>query len=461
MIVKKRIEFFFDPKSVAVVGASEAPGKLSSVIIDSLLSSGFSGRVVPVNPKYSSVKGLKCFPSVSEIDNGVDIAVYALPSALTPKALRDSEGNTKGAIIVSGGFGETGEAGKALEREIKEIAKGTGIRVIGPNCMGIYDAVSRLDTFFIPRTRIARPRLGGLSIISQSGSFAITAMDELAGEGVGVARVVSYGNKADVNEADCLRFLAEDKHTKAVAVYIEAVDDGRNFIEAASLCASKKPVFAIKVGKRGAGALSALSHTGAIAGNYEAYRAAFRKSGVIELDGYEEFIAACKAFGSGSEAKGPRVVIITDGGGMGVSLADACVEAGLDVPPLSEDLRDRVRDGLPSYFSINNPIDLTGSVTDEMYADALEKTLSDDSFDIAIVAALWGPPGLTDELPALISERALAIKKPVLVCSPGGAFTRSKAELFRRSGFPVFQTPEAAVKAASILSRTSLSRRGG
>lgn len=460
-MVKKSIEFFFDPKSVAVVGASEAPGKLSSVIIDSLISSGFPGRVVPVNPKYSSVRGLKCFPSVSEIENGVDLAVYVLPSARTPEALRDSAGKTRGAVIVSGGFGETGEAGKGLEREIKDIAKETGIRVIGPNCMGIYDAISRLDTFFIPRTRISRPVAGGLSIISQSGSFAITAMDELAGEGVGVARVVSYGNKADVNEADCLRFLAEDEHTKAVAVYIEAISDGRAFIEAASFCASKKPVFAIKVGKRGAGALSALSHTGAIAGNYEAYRAAFRKSGVIELDGYEEFIAACKAFGAGSGASGPRVIIITDGGGMGVSLADACVEAGLEVPPLSEDLKERVQDGLPDYFSISNPVDLTGSVTDEMYADALEKTLSDDSFDIAIVAALWGPPGLTDELPSLISERSLAIKKPVLVCSPGGAFTKSKSALFRKLGFPVFQTPESAVKAASVLARSSLSRRGG
>lgn len=459
-MLKKNMDFFFEPRSVAVVGASEAPGKLSAVIMDSLLSSGFTGKVIPVNPKYSSVKGLKCFPSVSEIENGVDIAVYALPASLTLRALRDAENKVKGAIIVSGGFGEAGDEGRALERGIKDIVKETGIRVIGPNCMGIFDAVSGLDTFFIPRTRIARPLRGSLSIISQSGSFAITAMDELASAGVGVARVVSYGNKTDVSEADCLRFLSEDPHTKAVALYIEAIEDGRAFIEAAAVCASKKPVFAIKVGRHGAGALSALSHTGAIAGNYEAYRAAFRKSGVMELDGYEEFIAACKAFGSVTEAKGPRVVIITDGGGMGVSIADECAEAGLEVPPLSEDLKERVREGLPSYFSINNPIDLTGSVTDEMYADALDKTLSDDSFDIAIVAALWGPPGLTDELPALLSERAQGIKKPVLVCSPGGAFTRSKADLFIKCGFPVFQTPEAAVKAASILARCALRRKG-
>ncbi|MBI5642700.1 MAG: CoA-binding protein [Deltaproteobacteria bacterium] len=456
----KRLDAFFSPGSVAVVGASAEPGKLSNIILESLKKTGFPGEVYPVNPKYSSIGELPCYPSISDIgSNKVDLAVFALPAEKTIDVLRQSAGLIKGAIIIGGGFGETSEEGKVLERKIKEFVKETGIRVIGPNCMGIYDTVSRLDTFFIPGDRIERPVKGGLSILSQSGSFAITAMDELAAEGVGVARVISYGNKADVGETDCLEFLVDDEETTAVAIYIESIEDGRRFVEAAARCAAKKPVMAVKVGKAGAGINAARSHTGAIAGRYEIYRAAFRKAGVIELDGYEDFIAACKAFGTRKEALGNRVMIITDGGGMGVGIADACSASGLEVPPLSEGLIEKLAGVFPPYFAISNPIDLTGSATDGMYAEALERTLSEDVYDMAIVAALWGPPALSDGLPALLADRAEFIKKPVLICSPGGRYSRAKAELFRRSGFPVFPTPEAAVRAASVLARANAIRK--
>ncbi|MBI1912962.1 MAG: CoA-binding protein [Deltaproteobacteria bacterium] len=460
MGTNKNLDFFFNPGSVAIVGASERPGKISRIILESLAKTGFKGSIYPVNPKYDTVAGLKCYPSLSVIGEAIDVAVLALPAENVPEALMGCAGIAKGAIIVSGGFAEVGGKGKELEKAVREISKKEGIRVIGPNCMGIYDAISRLDTFFIPPERIQRPKAGGLSIISQSGSFAITAMDELAAEGIGVARVVSYGNKSDVNEADCLDFLADDEATKAVAIYIESVEEGRKFVEAASRCCAKKPVMAIKVGKAGAGITAAGSHTGAIAGRYEVYRAAFKKAGIIELGGYEEFTVACKAFGMQNEAKGNRVMIITDGGGMGVGIADACFELGLEVPPLTEELKKGLKPMFPPYFSVSNPIDLTGSATDEWYADALEKTMAGDNYDMAIVAALWGPPALTDRLPDMLARKRGFGNKPVIICSPGGVFSRSKLELFRKAGLPVFSSPEAAVRAAAVLAKGAKAKRG-
>ncbi|MBI5885766.1 MAG: CoA-binding protein [Deltaproteobacteria bacterium] len=456
----KNMDFFFNPSSVAVVGASGVPGKLSGIILASLLKSRFKGAVYPVNPKYTEVLGIACYPSIKAIGKEIDIAIFALPAALTPAAVKAAAGLAAGAIIVSGGFGEAD--GWEYESEIKTIAADSGMRVIGPNCMGIYDTLTRLDTFFIADERIKRPKRGGLSMVSQSGSFAITAMDELAADGLGVARIISYGNKADVNESDCLDFLAEDDATKAVALYIESVDDGRRFVEAAGRCSAQKPVMAVKVGKGAAGSSAARSHTGAIAGRPEIYSAAFKKAGVVELHGYEDFICGCKAYGIRNEpleCRGSRVMIITDGGGMGVGIADACVQAGLEVAAPSADVVERLSAIFPAYFSMGNPIDLTGSVTDEWYARSLEAAMSGDNYDIAIVAALWGPPNLTDDLAKLLAWKARESGKPVIICSPGGAYSRKKAKLFMKEGLPVFTTPEAAVRAAAVLARGAAGRR--
>jgi acyl-CoA synthetase (NDP forming) len=450
---ERKLDFFFKPRSIAVVGASDVPGKLSTIIMDSLVDSGFKGSIYPVNPKHQSVRSLKCYPSIEEIEDGVDLAVFAVPAPLTPGLLKRANGKLKGAIIVSGGFGETDEAGRGLEGELKEIVKNGGPRIIGPNCMGIYDAISKVDTFFLSRERIKRPKRGSISILTQSGSFASTAMDELASEGIGVARLISYGNMVDVNESDCLDFLAGDRATKAVLLYIEAIDEGRRFVESASRCAAKKTVMAVKVGRHAEGALAAMSHTGAIAGRYEIYKAAFKKAGVIELEGYEEFIDGCRAFTMQEMAKGPRVLIITDGGGIGVAIADACMDLGLCVESLTEEKKQALKAIFPPYYTIGNPMDLTGSVTDELLAEALEKSMEGSEFDMAIVAALWGPPNLTDRLPGLLAEKAERIGKPVLICTPGGKYTRLKKKLFEKRKLPVFSSPESAARAASVLAR--------
>ena len=446
----KGVEFFFNPRSVAIVGASNNPAKLSNIIIKSIDEAGFSGRVYPVNPAHTEVLGRRCHPHLGAIKDRIDVAIFAIPARRVVEELKRADGLTiKGAIVISGGFSETGAEGRRLEEELKATARERGIRIIGPNCMGIYDTITGLDTLFIPYERVDRPPRGRIAILSQSGSFALTAMDVLAKEGIGVSRMVSYGNKIDVDEADCLEFLNRDRHTVAIVMYIEGIKDGRNFVESAKRC--KKELFAIKVGKREEGRRATTLHTGTIAGRYELYRAAFKEAGITELSGFEEFIDACRIMHRLDTVEGRRLMVVTDGGGIGVSVADMCVEAGIELPQLPADVKAELKELLPPYFTISNPLDLTGNATDDWYIATLERTMASDSYDAAIVVLLWGPPGLTDRLPQRLWELSRRLAKPFIICSPGGRFTERLAGIFIRLGMPVFHTPEGAVRAASVL----------
>ncbi|RXA20778.1 CoA-binding protein [Methanosarcina sp. MSH10X1] len=450
MITEGHIGFFFKPESIALIGASPNPEKLSYTILDSLLRMGFQGKIYPVNPGYQEIRGLKCYPGLDEIKNRVDIAVFAVPAPAVLEILNGSVENVKGAIIISSGFREIGPEGKELEIRLKEILNEKGIRAMGPNCLGIYDTITKVDTFFITSGKVERPARNGVSVLTQSGSFAAMIMDELANEGAGVARVVSYGNKVDVDESDCLEFLAGDDATKAVALYIESVGNGRRFIAAASGCVQKKPVIALKVGKREPGARAASSHTGAVSGRYEAYEAAFRKAGVIEVASYEELKDACKVLNRYPLAQGKRILIITDGGGIGISIADACEEAGLRAPEIASRTVEKLKKKLPAFASVKNPVDLTGSVRNEHYIAALQEAFG-EGYDLAIVSLLWGPPLLTPDVAEKIRDFADSCGKPVLICSPGGKFSREMASAFTAAGMPVFFTPDSVVRAAAVL----------
>lgn len=444
------IDFFFKPESIALIGASPNPEKLSHTILKSLRKMNFEGKIYPVNPGYGEIEGLKCYSTPGEIKDRIDIAIFAVPARSVLEILKGPVENIKGAIIVSSGFRETGSGGKKMEDDLRALLKEKGIRAMGPNCLGIYDTVSNVDTFFIEREKIGRPVRDGVSVLTQSGSFAAMIMDELAYEGAGVARVVSYGNKVDVDESDCLEFLERDEATKAVVLYIESVTNGRRFLEAASRCVQKKPVVALKVGRREPGARAASSHTGAISGMYEAYEAAFRKTGIIEVASYEELKDACKILNRYSPVQGKRVLIITDGGGVGISIADACEEAGLRVPELSETAVRKLKEKLPAFASVRNPVDLTGSVRDEHYVAAMRETPAEE-YDLAIVSLLWGPPLLTEGVAEKITKFAESCGKPIIISSPGGKFSRDLISVFTKSGIPVFFSPESAVRAAAVL----------
>lgn len=446
------LSYLFNPGSIAIIGASEKTGNLSGLILQNLQRACYRGKLYPINPLYKEVYGIKCFPSVTAVPGKIDLAVIAIPAPNVPKVLKECGDKGIGSvIIVSSGFRESGGKGVELEKVIIEISKEMRIRIVGPNCMGVYNPLSCLDTFFIPHERMGRPGPGPVAILSQSGSFAVTFLDILAYEGIGVSKVVNYGNRIDIGESELLHYLADDEMTKIVALYIESIENGKDFVKAASYCSERKPVVAFKAGKRESGASAARSHTGAMAGRYEVYKAAFRKAGVVEAETYGELLDACKILSFQKPAKGKRVLIVTDGGGIGVAIADLCSEHGLETPELSNEIKERMRKKLPDYYSLTNPIDLTGSATDDEYGFVLKEALSEDYFDLAIVTALWGPPALTDRLIDIIAEAEEITGKPLLICSIGGRYTLSKKELFERKGLPVFPSPERAVKAASLL----------
>lgn len=452
------METFFNPPSVAIVGATEKPGSLPGIILKNIMDMGFKGRIYPVNPKYQNVFGLRCFPSLLDIPDAVALTVIAIPAQFVVDTMKQqAQKKIQYSIIISAGFREMGAEGIEMEEKIKKISIENNIRILGPNCLGILDNYTNFTTSFLPWERVSKPQKGSLSILSQSGAFAIALLDLATQEGLGIAKMVNYGNRMDVGESTLLPFLADDVHTKVIAIYMESVDNGRKFIEVAKECSRKKPIVALKVGKFAAGIAAAKSHTGAIAGRYEIYRAAFLKSGIIETNGLEEFIDGVKALSMQNPPRGNRILIVTNGGGFGVIVADHCSENGLEVPPPSDHLKEKLRSKFSRFYVVNNPVDLTGSACDEDYYNALKTCMVESNeYDAAIIIPLMAPKGMTEKVVALISDVMKLSGKPAVICTVGGMFTIKVKQLFEECNFPVYPSPERSVKAMSTLLKRKL-----
>lgn len=447
------METFFNPSSVAIIGATEKPGSLPGVILKNLLDMGFGGKIYPVNPKYHAVFGLKCFPSLIDIPDEIALTVIAIPAPLVLDVLKQHAlKRIHHSIIISAGFREMGVEGIAMEEDIRRVATENNIRILGPNCLGVLDNYTNFTTSFLSWDRVSKPKAGSLSILSQSGAFATALLDLAAQEGLGIARMVNYGNRMDVGETTILPFLTDDVYTKVVAIYMESVDCGRKFIAAARACSRKKPIVVLKVGKGAAGVAAAKSHTGAIAGKYEIYRAAFVKSGIIEANGLEEFIDGVKALTMQPPPKGNRILIVTNGGGFGVIVADHCSENGLEISPPSPQLKEKLRNKFSRFYVVNNPVDLTGSACDEDYRVALQTCMVEsDEYDAAIVIPLMAPLGMTEKVVDLIANTMELSGKPAVICTVGGAFTLKAKQLFEERRFPVYPSPERSAKAMAML----------
>ncbi|MCF6150202.1 MAG: CoA-binding protein [Candidatus Kuenenia sp.] len=447
------MDTFFNPSSVAIIGATEKTGSLPGVILKNLLDMGFAGKIYPVNPKYENVFGLKCFPTLLDIPEKIDLAVIAIPASFVLEIMRQqAKRGIHYSIIISAGFREMGAEGIQMEEEVGKVAHENNIRIIGPNCLGILDNYANFTTSFLSWERITKPKKGALSILSQSGAFAISVLDLAAQEGIGIAKMANYGNRMDVGESDLLPFLMEDVHTKVVAIYMESVDHGRRFIEAAKACSREKPIVALKVGKGAAGIAAAKSHTGAIAGNYEIYKAAFLKAGIIEANGLEEFIDGVKALSMQSPPMGNRILIVTNGGGFGVIVADYCTENGLEVVPPSAQLKEKLKEKFAKFYVVNNPVDLTGSACDEDYRIVLQTCMVEsDEYDAVIIIPLMSPKGMSETIVSVIDETMKESGKPAVVCTVGGVFTMKVKQLLEERHYPVFPSPERSAKAMSML----------
>ncbi len=447
------LDKFFNPKSVAIIGATENPQNITSTIIQNLFEMGFKGSIIPVNPHHGKVFGLKCYSSLLDIKEKIDLSVIAIPSNHALEILdQHIKAGIKNAIIISGGFAEIGNKGKAIEESVKEICRENGIRIIGPNCIGVLDNYSNFSTFFLPWSKVKLPSKGHLCVLSQSGSYSISMLDMLSLEGIGVSKFVSYGNRVDVGESELIEYLANDESTDVIGIYMESVDDGRRFISASSRCTKNKHMVVLKVGRLDSGADAARSHTGAIAGKYEVYKAAFKKSGIIEADNLEEFIDTCKVLSMQKPSKGNRVLVLTNGGGFGVAVSDMCGAMGLNVVKTPSEVKEALSKDFPEYFILNNPIDLTGSSGDEDFGTVLKTAFVDNVyFDAAIVIPLMPPQTMTEGVVNVISQMAEKSGKPVVVCTISGEYTKKVKELFELKGLPVFPSPGRAVKAMSVL----------
>ena len=460
-IVVTQLDNILNPKSLAIIGASGDPLKLSNWITVNALKSGFQGRIYLVNPRTKTIDGVATYPRLHDIPGSVDVAAIMVPAAAVAEVLKECiEKHVKGAIVFSAGFKEVGEAGQKREQEILTLAREGGLRIIGPNCMGVYSAASNLNLTALSVKK------GGVALLSQSGGYGLEIAATAMLEGIAFSKFVSTGDKADLQDHEYLEYLAQDPATKVIVLYLESVEQGRAFFETARRITRDKPIFAIKIGRSAAGQAAAQSHTGALAGEDVVYDAAFRQAGIIRAGDIEELFDYLRAYLTQPLPKGNRVGILVGSGGIGVAAADKCAELGLEVPPLSPQNQDLLRGVLPAFASFRNPVDFTGSGAENFFGNwsAVRDIFTDPNIDSwffsfpgsgfsgiegivksyePLMAALEGLP------PAEVFGRADA----PMVAAGNERDTTIKPLLERLFGLLFYPTPERAIRALAMLHR--------
>lgn len=435
------MKYFFNPKSIAVIGASRSPKKFGHVIFNNLLESGFRGNVYPVNPNADNILGKKSFKSIDDIKENVDLAVITIAADKVYDAMKGcASKGVKAAVIVSAGFAETGN--KDGEERLKSIIKDK-IRVVGPNVIGIYDSYTNVDTIFNMRYRQKRPPKGPVSFISQSGAFGAAIIDWASSENIGMSKFVSLGNMMDVDEVDMIEFLNEDKNTDIITVYLEGSKRPRKLFEAIKTC--KKPVIILKAGKTKEGSKAVSSHTGSLAGEAKLYSGMFHQCGAIEANNSEELFDYAKAFYQ-PLPNGSRIQIVTDGGGMGIMAADAVIKNGLQLAQPTDKNKEAIKALVPPYAVVGNIIDLTGDADSKRYENVLDIISKDTNSDAMLVILLLQISSLQSDIVDVL-KKIKNQRKPLFVCTTGGEFTNIHKNLIEELGIPVYPTPERAIKA--------------
>ena len=437
---------FFNPNSIAVIGASRTQGKIGYTILENLKYS-FKGKIYPINPNAGEILGLTAYSSVLDIEEPVDMAVISVPAEIVKDVLIDCKKKKIGAVvIISSGFSEIGENERDLE--LKNILKGSKTRVIGPNCIGVYK--KELDMIFFPRNMLKRPPAGSISFITQSGAFGSILLDIMAQNGVGVSKFISIGNKLDVNEIDLIGYLEKDLKTRCIAIYLESVSDGAEFIKTAKAVTKSKPIVVFKAGKTEKGTEAVASHTGSLAGSAKIYSAAFKQAGIIEAKNSEDIFDFAKVLANQPVLKNNKIAIVTDGGGFGIVATDTAISCGLELPEFADSTVKSLKKVLPEYGIAKNPVDLTGDANVERYQKALEAVLRDNDVSGVVVIALMQIPTLTDEIIHVLRD-CKTFGKPITVCSAGGDYVLGINKKLESFGIPVYPSPERAVRAMRVL----------
>ncbi|MDD1670696.1 MAG: acetate--CoA ligase family protein [Methanomicrobiales archaeon] len=432
----------FSPESIAVVGASGDPRKVGYAVFRNLLS--FPGRLYAVNPNRNEVQGRKTYPSIAMLPEPVHLVVIAVPAKLVPGIVEEAgRAGTKAAIILAGGFGETGTSGKSVEGEIVEIARRFSMRILGPNCLGIMLPHKGINTTFDPIT----PRAGRVAFISQSGAVIATMVDWSVPEEIGFSAVISVGNQADLGFEDFLFYLRDDQMTRAIVMYIEEVKDGAAFLEAVERVSGRIPVIAIKSGISTKGQLAASSHTGALAGSHEVYMAAFRKAGIITTQSLREAFLLAELLASEGYPHGRRGIVITGAGGFAVFASDYADLYGVDLVELPAQILEELTSFLPAAWSHENPMDLVGDSGAEVFAKTFDVMIRHQEFwDIAFVIAVPDAVLDTDQLAQEIVRFSRSTKKMVVGCLLGGSSMKSSVQILRSHQIPNFADLEDAFR---------------
>lgn len=441
----KELEYLIRPRTVAVVGASREPTKIGHVILRNIIENGFPReRVFPINPNVEEVLGIKCYPSLKEVPSELDLAVIVVPAIVVPKIVEDCvEKRVKFAAIISSGFREVGNV--EAERRIVEIAKRGGVRILGPNIVGLIDTVINLNASFLPYL----PDKGEIVMISQSGALAAGLLTWTKVKGIGLLDIISLGNRADIDECELIEFFSKDPHTKAITIYMEGVEDGKRFMEVAGRVGREKPIIILKAGKGKKAAEAVKSHTGSLAGLDVAYDAAFRQCGITRASDIRTLFDYALSLAMLPDPKGENVVILTNGGGVGIMCADACEELGLHLMEIPKDLASTLREWMPSFGSVLNPIDLTGMATEKEYYGALSVLLKDERVHVVIALfshpATLDPMNVAEAIASCVSEAGK--NKPVVAAFIGGKECDDATRFLIKNGIPTFDTPERAAVA--------------
>ena len=435
----KPLDVFFSPRNVAVIGATESPGTVGRTVLWNLISSPFGGAVFPVNPKRSSVLGVKAYPNIHEVPEQVDLVVVTTPAQSIPDIIKECvEARVKGAVVISAGFKEIGPAGVELERQILEHARRGNMRIVGPNCLGVMCPLTGVNATFA--STIARK--GKVGFISQSGALCTAVLDWSLRQNVGFSHFVSIGSMLDVGWGDLIYYLGDDPNTESIVIYMETIGNARAFLSAAREVALTKPIIIIKPGRTAGAAKAAASHTGSLTGSDEVLEAAFRRSGALRVDTIAELFHMAEVLSKQPRPSGPRLTILTNAGGPGVIATDALLTTGGELAGLSKKSMDAFNQLLPAAWSRNNPVDILGDAPPERYAKALEIAAKDPNSDGMLV--ILTPQSMTDptKTAEMLRPYGQGLSKPVLASWMGGADVEEGTAILNQANIPTYPYPD-------------------
>lgn len=449
------MDLFFNAKSVALIGASPEPGKIGNSVMESLVKHDYKGKVYPVNAKgYSEIMGVKAYKNLLDVKDPVDVVIVTVDLKFVPDLLTEcGKKNIHNMVIISGGGKELGGERAAIEKRIQDQSRELNVRIIGPNCIGIFNGENRLDCAFQGHMRMLRPKQGNVAFLSQSGTVGIAFME--TSDAFGLSKMISYGNRSDVDEADMIHYLAQDPNTNVIGLYVEGLGDGRKFMNSAKnvIKEHQKPIVVFKNGRSTKGAKQAASHTGSLGGSFAVISGAFEQTGIISVDSYEELTSALKALTWQPVPKGNKIAMVTNGAGPIIAAIDNFERLNLELAQLSEQTMKSFKEHYPATYVIGNPCDVTGSASADDYRFAIQSFLDDPNVDIIMPWFVFQDDPLEEKIVDILADFQKQKKKPILVGAMGGPFTEKISKKIEEFNIPVYQSVITWITAAGSLAK--------